>query len=209
MSFGLRHVAPALPEFLADYPEVSVDLQLDDRLVDLIAGGIDVAIRIADLPDSSLIARRLCPVRRWVVGAPSYFARHGRPSRPRDLRQHACLGYTYLATGETWRFTDANGTQEVVTVQGPLSATNAEALSYALEAGCGVALQPDFVVWEAVRDGRLETVLDDWSAPALALHLITPAGGPRPTRVAVLLDFLAQRFTAGAAPWTAGPNVGG
>ena len=119
MSFGLRHVAPALPEFLAAYPEVSVDLQLDDRMVDLIAGGIDVAIRIAELADSSLIARRLCPVRRWVVGAPGYFARHGRPSRPRDLRDHACLGYLYLATGETWRFTDANGAEETGDREGP------------------------------------------------------------------------------------------
>ena len=205
MSFGLRHIAPALPEFLAAYPEVSVDLQLDDRMVDLIAGGIDVAVRIADMADSSLIARRLCSVRRWLVGAPDYFARHGRPRHPRELRHHACLGYLYLATGETWRFTDSSGTEEAVAVTGPLSATNAEALSGALEAGCGVALQPDFVVWEALRDGRLETALDDWSTPSLALHLISPAGRPRPKRVAVLLDFLARRFATGAAPWTAMP----
>ena len=88
-------------------------------------------------------------------------------------------------------------------MKGPLSATNAEALGFALEAGCGVGLQPDFIVWEAVREGRLETVLDEWSVANLALHLITPAGGPRPTRVTVLLDFLARRFTSGAAPWTA------
>ena len=91
-------------------------------------------------------------------------------------------------------------------MKGPLSATNAEALGFALEAGCGVALQPDFLAWEAVREGRLETVLDDWAAPNLALHLITPAGGPRPMRVAVLLEFLARRFTSGAAPWTADPG---
>jgi DNA-binding transcriptional LysR family regulator len=209
MSFGLRHIAPAMPAFLADYPEVSVDLQLDDRLVDLVAGGIDVAIRIADLPDSSLIARRLCPVRRWVVGAPAYFARQGRPAHPRDLRHHACLGYLYLVTGETWRFTGTGGAEEAVNVSGPLRATNAEALGSALEAGLGVALQPDFLVWEAVRDGRLERVLADWSAPALALHLITPAGGPRPPRVTVLLDFLARRFASGAAPWTLDRSEGG
>ncbi len=119
MSFGLRHLAPALPEFLAAYPEVTVELQLDDRTVDLVAGGFDVALRIADLPDSSLIARRLCPVRRWVVGSPEYFARRGTPLRPRDLQSHACLGYIYLATGETWRFTDLEGGQELVTVKGP------------------------------------------------------------------------------------------
>jgi DNA-binding transcriptional LysR family regulator len=208
MSFGMRHIAPALPDFLVAYPEVTVDLLLDDRVVDVIAGGIDVALRIADLPDSSLIARRLCPVRRWVVGTPAYFARHGRPVRPRDLQDHACLGYLYLATGETWRFTDPGGTEEAVTVKGPLSATNGEALSFALEAGLGVALQPDFLVWDAVRSGRLMTVLDDWAAPTLALHLLTPAGGPRPTRVAVLLDFLTRRFTSGAAPWTVGAPVG-
>ncbi len=209
MSFGLRHVAPALPEFLSTYPEVSVDLQLDDRIVDLVANGIDVAIRIADLADSSLIARRLCPVRRWVVGAPAYFARRGRPAHPRDLRHHACLCYSYLATGEIWRFTDAGGTEEAVTVKGPLSATSAEALGFALEAGLGVALQPDFVAWEAVRDGRLETTLDGWSAPGLTLNLITPPGGPRPPRIAVLLDFLARRFAAGATPWTGAAAASG
>ena len=202
MSFGLRHIAPILPEFLAAYPEVSVDLQLDDRMVDLVAGGIDVAVRIADLPDSSLIARRLCPVRRWVVGAPDYFARHGTPQRPRDLEDHACLCYSYLASGETWRFTDTNRVEEAVTVRGPLSATNAEAFAAALDAGIGIALQPDFLAWDAIRDGSLVTVLEGWSAPPLTLNLVTPSGGPRALRVGALLDFLARRFTGGAAPWT-------
>jgi DNA-binding transcriptional LysR family regulator len=203
MSFGLRHVAPALPEFLAAWPEVSIDLQLDDRRVDLIAGGIDIAIRIAELEDSSLVARRLCPVRRWLVGAPAYFARHGRPAHPRDLRDHACLGYAYLASGEVWHFTSPDGAQESVAVKGPLSATNAEALTAALEAGCGLALQPDFLAWEAVRDGRVEIALKDWSVRELGLNLVTPPGGPRPARVSVLLEFLTRRYSAGAVPWRA------
>ena len=117
--------------------------------------------------------------------------------RPRDLREHACLGYTWLASGETWHFTGPDGAAESVTVKGPLSATNGDALAFALEAGLGIALQPDFLAWEAVRDGRLVRVLDDWDAPPLALHLVTPAGAPRPIRVAVLLEFLARRFTSG------------
>ena len=208
MSFGLRHVAPALPEFLAANPEVSIDLQLDDRRVDLIAGGIDVALRIADIADSSLIARRLCPVRRWVVGAPGYFAQHGTPLRPRDLREHACLGYAWLASGETWQFTGADGASESVTIKGPLSATNGEGLTASLVAGLGIALQPDFLAWDMVKTGTLVRVLDDWAAPPLALHLVTPSGAPRPLRVAVLLEFLTARFKSGVTPWTANPASG-
>jgi DNA-binding transcriptional LysR family regulator len=205
MAFGLRHIAPALPDFLAAYPEVTIDLQLDDRIVDLVAGGIDIAVRIADLPDSSLVARRLCSVRRWVVGTPGYFARHGMPRRPRDLVQHACLCYSHCATGGTWRFTNAAGVEEAAAVKGPLTATNQEALGYALEAGIGIALQQDFLVWDAIRAGRLITALGDWAAPPLALNLITPSGGPRAIRIRVLLDFLARRFTSGSAPWTLAP----
>ena len=203
MSFGLRHVAPALPEFLLEHPEVSIDLRLDDRVVDLIADGIDVAVRIADLGDSSLLARRLCAVRRRVVGAAAYFERHGVPNRPHDLRDHACLGYAWHASGETWHFVDTAGATEAVTVKGPLTATNGDALIDALEAGLGVALLPDFLIWDAVREQRLITVMNEWEATPLALHLVTPAGGPRPVRVAVLLEFLASRFVAGKAPWTA------
>ncbi len=207
MSFGIRHVAPALPAFLAAYPEVSIDLQLDDRVIDLVAGGIDVALRIAELPDSGLIARRLCPVRRWVVGTPAYFARHGTPLRPRDLADHACLGYSYLSGGDVWRFQGQVGVEEAVAIKARLSANNADALTASLEAGEGVALQPDFIAWEALKAGRLVAVLTDWAAPPLALNLITPAGGPRSIRTRVLLDFFVSRFAAGVAPWTIAGDV--
>ncbi|MCB8876330.1 LysR family transcriptional regulator [Acidisoma silvae] len=203
MSFGLRHVAPALPDFLAEYPDISVDLHLDDRLTDLVAGAIDVALRIADLPDSGLVARRLCPVRRHVVASPAYVARYGKPARPRDLSQHRCFGYSNLASGNVWHFRHSgDGVEEAVSVTPRFSANNAEALTAALEAGEGLALQPDFIVWDAIAAGRLTALLPDWDSPSLALHLVTPAGGPRPLRTQVLVDFLVGRFAHGAAPWT-------
>jgi DNA-binding transcriptional LysR family regulator len=203
MSFGLRHVAQALPAFLAEFPDISVDLHLDDRVIDLVANGVDVALRIADLPDSGLVARRLCPVHRFVVGAPAYFAQHGKPARPRDLSRHRCFGYSNLASGNVWHFRHGEtGEEEAVSISPRLSANNAEALTASLEAGKGIALQPDFIIWAALEAGRLAAALEEWESPPLALHLVTPAGGPRPTRTQVLVDFLVARFASGAAPWT-------
>ena len=113
MSFGLAHVAPALPAFLAAYPEITVDLHLSDEQVDLVAEGFDAALRIATLEDSSLVARRLCAVERFVVGAPAYFARHDRPKHPRDLAGHDGLAYAYLKTPDTWTFANAAGEARV------------------------------------------------------------------------------------------------
>ena len=196
MSFGLREMAPLLPEFLADYPDVSVDLHLSDELVDLIGAGFDAALRIAALPDSSLRARRLRGVSRNLVAAPSYLKRHGRPAHPRDLLHHACLCYAYLPTPDVWRFVNKAGEVAQVRPSGPLRANNADALAPALFAGLGLAVQPDFVVGEAIEDGRLEVVMPDWSPPPIALHLVMPPGGPRPARVEVLAAFLSERLGA-------------
>ena len=196
MSFGLREVAPLLPEFLAEYPDVSVDLHLSDELVDLIGAGFDAALRIAALPDSSLRARRLRDVSRALVAAPSYLDRHGRPSHPRDLMHHSCLCYAYLPTPDVWRFVNEAGEEVQVRPSGPLRANNADALAPALLAGLGLAVQPDFVVGEAIENRRLEVVMQDWSPPPIALHLVMPPGGPRPARVEVLAAFLAERLGA-------------
>jgi DNA-binding transcriptional LysR family regulator len=198
MSFGLREVAPLLPEFLTEYPDVSVDLHLSDELVDLIGTGFDAALRIAALPDSSLRARRLRDVSRNLVAAPSYLERRGRPSHPRDLMHHACLCYAYLPTPDVWRFVNKAGEVVQVRPAGPLRANNADALAPALLAGLGLAVQPDFVVGEAIKDGRLEVVMQDWSPPPIALHLVMPPGGPRPPRVEVLAAFLVNRLGTGS-----------
>lgn len=199
MSFGLAHVAPVLPDFLAANPEVSVDLHLSDAQIDLVGEGFDAALRIAALADSRLRARRLCEIRRLVVGAPDYFARAGRPEHPRDLEAHACLGYAYLPGWERWRFFDATGEEAVVTVSGPLRANNADALTPSLLSGAGLAVQPEFIVFDDLAAGRLEAVLPGWSPPPIALHVVTPPGAFRPARVAALIDFLAARLTA--QPW--------
>ncbi len=203
MTFGVMHVAPLLPDFLARYPSVSVDLHLSDAVVDLVGGGFDIGLRIAALPDSSLRARRLCAIRRSLVATPAYLDRHGRPRHPEDLAHHACLGYAYLPTPDRWRFMDEAGVEVVVAPGGRLRANNAEALAPALRAGLGLALQPDFMIWDDLEAGCLERVLPGWSPPPIALHLVTPPGDPRPARVTALIGFLAQRLAQ--APWAEPP----
>ena len=201
MSFGLHQLTHVLPEFLASYPDVSIDLQLDDRVVDMVGQGIDVAIRIASLPDSSLVVRKLCPVKRVVVGAPSYFAKRGVPKEPRELKSHACLSYSLLVSGEVWHFTNAKGEGQSVSVSGPLSANNADAFEGALKMGLGVALQPDFVVWKSLQEKALTRVLANWSAPSLNVNILTPGGRPHASRVTALIDFLVGRFSSDKVPW--------
>src|SRR5882724_3149270 len=197
MTFGVKAVAPLLPEFLAAYPEVSIDLHLSDATVDLIGEGFDAGLRIARLPDSSLIARRLCPMPRYTVAAPSYLKQHGRPTHPMHLAQHTCFGYEYLSTPNVWHYTNAAGEQANVRPGGPLRVNNGEAVMPALLAGLGIADLPEFIVGDAVASGEVEVILKGWKQPEGAVHLVTPPGGPRPARVEVLADFLTAKFTKG------------
>jgi DNA-binding transcriptional LysR family regulator len=197
MSFGVMNVAPLLPEFLQTYPEVSIDLHLSDATVDLIGEGFDAGLRIARLPDSSLIARRLCGMPRFTVAAPSYLKRHGRPTHPMQLAQHRCFGYAYLSTPHVWHYTNAAGEQASVRPGGPLRVNNGEAVMPALIAGLGIADLPEFIVGEAIASGEVEVILKGWKQPEGAVHLVTPPGGPRPARVEVLAEFLAAKFAKG------------
>ncbi|MBV8235663.1 MAG: LysR family transcriptional regulator [Planctomycetaceae bacterium] len=211
MSFGIGHVAPLLPDLFRAHPQVSVDLHLSDEVVDLVGGGFDLALRIAALADSTLRARRVCRIRRLLVGAPVYFARRGRPEHPRDLLGHACLGYAYLPTPDRWRFIHVSGEEAAVAPSGPLRANNADALRPMLLAGLGLAVQPEFLVAEDVAVGRLEAVMTDWSMPPIALNIVTPPGSHRPARVAAVIEFLARCLSGArwALPGEAGPNAAG
>lgn len=194
MSFGLREVAPALPEFFEVFPQVSIDLHLSDETVDLIGEGFDMALRIAALPDSSMLARRLCAVPRMLVAAPSYLKGHGTPKHPRDLIAHVCLGYAYLPAPDIWRFRDRKGKETSIRPEGPLRANNADALMPALLAGLGLAVQPEFLIRDELARKTLVAVMTEWSLPDISLHLVLPPGGPRPARVEVLVEFLRKRF---------------
>lgn len=204
MSFGLRHVAPCLPDFFKAYPDITLDLNLSDQKLDLVAEGFDLGVRIGILPDSALLSRRLCAVRMVLVGAPSYFEGRARPTEPKDLVWHRALTYAYALTPEVWRFANVAGLEQAVTVSGPLKVNNSDALLPMLLAGQGLALLPEFFVWSEIAEGRLEAVMCDWRAPNIGLHLVTPPGRLRPLRVKMLQDFLAERLSA--APWARSPN---
>ncbi|MGQ9371722.1 LysR substrate-binding domain-containing protein [Azospirillum sp. ST 5-10] len=195
MSFGLRWVAPLLPDFFRLYPEISIDLHLSDAVVDLVGEGFDAALRIAVLPDSSLVARRLCPVAPVVLAAPSYLARHGRPQRPRELNGNHCLGYAYRRQQDIWRFTNSAGEEESVTPSGPLRVTNADALVPMLLEGLAIAELPDFMAAEHLAAGRVTVILTDWSLPKGGLYFVTPSARTRPAKVNALAGFLADRLS--------------
>jgi len=194
LTFGIRHVAPVIADFLAAHPAIQVDLRLSDAKIDIVAEGVDIALRIADLPDSSLRARRIGPVTGHLVGAPGYFECHGRPKHPADLAHHAVFAYTNVANPELLRFRRAGGEEAAVRITGPLRTDSGDAMMPALRAGLGLAVLPDFIVDEDLAAGRLEAVLTDWTMRPTALHLLTPPSTRRPARVEALIDFVAERL---------------
>ncbi|WP_299009588.1 LysR family transcriptional regulator [uncultured Caulobacter sp.] len=195
MSLGITTLGPVLPPFFEAYPEVSIDLHLSDATIDLVGMGFDLALRVAALPDSSLVARRLRAVKRHLVASPAYWDKHGRPHHPADLAQHRGLTYGHQSAPETWRF-QKGGEEASVRPRSVIRANNGDVLLPALLAGSGVALLPDFIVGPAVADGRLEEVLTEWQGAPIALHLVMPPGGPRPARVEVLAAYLAKTLGA-------------
>lgn len=203
MVFGVRYLAAAVAGFGALYPGVRVELVLNDRLVDLVDEGYDLAIRIGRLADSSLIARRLAPCRMVVCAAPAYLARSGPLARPEDLRNHNCLVYAYSAHGSTWLFQGAGGPASEIAVAGSLVANNGDALLAAALEGAGVLLQPTFIVGDALRERRLVPLLTGWRTEILAVHAVYPSARHLSPKVRGFVDYLVGRF--GTPPsWDAG-----
>jgi len=204
LAFGVRYVAPVLGDFMRDHPRVVVDLSFNDRTVDLVEEGYDLAIRIGELPSSSLSARRLATTRMVVCAAPAYWRRRGRPATPEDLAGHDALHYVYSATSDEWRFADASGAPRNVRIRHRLRANNGDALLRAAISGLGVVQLPSFMVHDVLARGELETALGEFCAPELGIHAVYPARRLLAAKVRSFVDFLADRFAD--ASWDDGPG---
>ncbi len=172
---------------------------MSDAPVDLVGDGFDAALRIAVLPDSSLVARRIAAVRPFILASPAYLRKHGEPQHPRDLIAHHCLGYAYRPRQDIWRMTNKAGEEEHVTPGGQLRVTNSEALVPTALRGLGICELPEFMASEYLADGRLKAILTDWTLPSGALYFVTPSARARPAKIEALSDFMIARLSN--PPW--------
>jgi DNA-binding transcriptional LysR family regulator len=202
--FGARHVASGITAFLQRHPQVSIELQLLDRVVNLVEEGIDVAIRIGDLQDSSLIARPVSSMRRLTVAAPSYLARRGTPEHPRELRAHNCICFVRPSTS-AWAFRDG-GKPLSVPVQGNLRVNHVAAAADACAAGLGVGNFFTYQVAGELASGALRVVLAPFEVPALPIHVVYPEASLLPARTRAFVEFIREHIASRQALWQA-PEV--
>jgi DNA-binding transcriptional LysR family regulator len=194
MSFGILHLGPALSDFARAHPKVTLDVKLDDRYVNLVEEGVDVAVRIGALTDSSLVARKLAVTNAVVCASSEYLARHGEPESPEDLATHNCLIYSYLSSANVWRFTASGGREIPVAVNGSLRINNGIVLAEAAVAGHGILLTPSFYVAPLLRSGRLKRILAGYKLKELGIYAVYPQRGHVPPKVRAFVDYFAQRF---------------
>ena len=198
MTFGTLHLSKAIAEYQRSQAEVSVDLTLDDRVVDIVSEGYDIAIRIGQMQESSLVARKLAPVRLVVCGSSGYLVDRGIPDSPEDLDVHECLRYTISSDHSRWRFNDGDETHDV-RVNGRFSANNGDALRLAALTGRGLILQPTFIVGDDIRDGRLQIVLDNYEVEPMSVYAVYAHRQYLSGKVRTFVDFLAGYF--GSPPY--------
>ncbi|SEQ33958.1 LysR family transcriptional regulator [Nitrosomonas ureae] len=200
LSFGLMHLGPAISEFLQAHPEITFDLDFNDRQVDILTEGFDLAIRIASLPDSSLIARRLAPIQAIMCASPSYLARMGEPQSPEELIHHRCLAYNLISNFENWNLYNTEGQLIRTKIAPHLKASNGEFLRDAAVAGSGIILMPTFIVYKEIERGALIPLLTQYTFSQLSAYAIYPQTRHLSQRVRAFVDFLIQRFE-GAPYW--------
>ena len=192
-AFGVRHLGWAITEFLQRYPDVKIDVALNDRVVDLVEEGFDLGIRVATQISPGLIARKLTRARIVACASPGYLKKHGVPTSPEDLVDHNCLSYAYLNLPNEWHFR-RKGVERKVLVSGDLRGNSGDILRNAAVEGLGVILQPTFLIYEALREKKLVRILSDWEADELTVFAVYPNRKFLPPKVRSFIDFLAERF---------------
>lgn len=198
VSFGIRHLAPLWSEFLSDHPQVTLDVQLADRVIDLVDEGFDLAVRIARLPDSSLISRQLASTRLVLCAAPSYLKRRGTPAHPSELAQHDVLGYSLMAMGDQWQFTGPEGPVSVK-VRPRMWTNNGDSCVAAALQGSGIQLQPTFLIDDELASGQLVEILPQFRSVELGIYAVYPSRKFVLPKVRAMVEFLANKL--GQAPW--------
>ncbi len=193
LSFGLCHLSAAIDEFVRAHPGLTFDIDFSDRLVDLVEQGVDLAIRITALKDSSFKARRICPIRLKLCASPAYLEAHGTPLTPDDLKQHALLGYN-IGAGTALKLKDPQGSEHLVQISSRIVANNGDFLRDMALAGHGIVLLPTFIAWQALANGALKPVLETYFPAQLSAWAVYPQTRYLSQRARVFIDFLIDRF---------------
>jgi DNA-binding transcriptional LysR family regulator len=194
LAYGMKHVVPAVAEFLVRWPKLAVELDMSDRRVDLLEEGIDLAIRVGRLPSGSLVARKIAEYPLILCASPAYLTRHGRPAAPQELAAHNCILYTLRDRPREWHFTAPDGTTAKVEVGGNFDVNNGEAQVQAALAGLGVIYIPGFYVADHIKTGRLEQLLAGYDRTTISVHALYPARHFLPLKVRAFVDFLVERM---------------
>ena len=194
IAFGEWQVAPAIAAFSARYPQLKFDVELSDRMVDLVEEGFDLAIRIGSSSSQALIARRIGETRLVCVASPAYLARHGAPKVPQDLARHRCVVYANQSPRDAWRFADARGVEHVVRIAGPAMSNNGRFLAALATCGMAISMEPDIMVRDELKSGRLVELLASYRPPAIPIHAVYPSRRHLSAKVRLFVDFIAQRF---------------
>ena len=204
VSFGITHLARALPDFMAQFPEVKVFMDFSDRRVDILEEGFDMAVRIGVLEDSSLIAKRIAETRRPILASKDYWDRMGQPDHPKDLETHNCLIYTYLSAPNSWIFKDPDdpkGAGISVRVSGTLTSNNGNALAMAAAAGLGIVNSPTFICADSIRNGDLISALDAFEPDPIGIYALYPPNRHLSAKVRAFVDFLVARYSGPEMLW--------
>ena len=194
LSFGIQHLSPVLDNFLKLHPELNLDLNLNDHMTNLMDEDVDLGIRIGNLQDSSLIARRLAPSRLVLCASPEYLQQFGEPQHPDDLKQHMGLAYSNIAESQLWKFIQPDGNTVSVHVRSRMRANNGDVLLQAAIDGLGVLASTTFIAYKAINSGKLKPILCDYRIKDVAVYAIYPAQRHLPVRVRTLIDYLTQHF---------------